>query len=589
MLTPTPLGSGRHSFTHADVPAYVEQLEDRCMLAAALPGLLGGGITALPAETIAAGVQAGVINTNTRNPSAFATGGATNSVATGVGAVNPLGTGNSGNKVQAAGGVGAAGIGPSAITTAATGTTGTTSTTSPHALLVGAVYSGTASLNRKVPVSTALSTSRPGMTLSFTAVGANGLVDGVAQVQGLGDFNFTGLLKGTSFHGVLSGPGAGTITGTVSTNNSVLRGSFSETQGGTVVRGSYQVTTSGTGAIALAAPVTSASGTGATGIGSSASIPASASTTISSARNVPGIGGTYSGTLHFSKKLTSSFGGGTGASGIGALSASGTSVNAINIDVTSETSDGLLNGILNVQSLGDSPFVGVVTGNRVDLIFNGSGGSGEVVGTLSRNNSTLSGRFTDTLNGQIITGSFRNVNAAISPTVAGASGTTSTASGGGVLVTPVANTNPSTGIITPFPTSGTGTNVFTNGTGTTGTSTTGTTTGTTGTTSTGTGAAASILDTGSTGIGSTTMPVNTTTGIGSTTTPVNSLTGVGSTTMPVNSTTGAGGLITVTQPVTSTGGITSSTSSGSGIGTSSSLSGIGSSLNTTGSGLSTGV
>ncbi|MDB5292199.1 MAG: hypothetical protein JWL69_3440 [Phycisphaerales bacterium] len=536
-FTPSTLRTARLSSRPAVARAFVEQLEDRCLLTAALPGLLGGGITGMPAASLEAGLQAGVVNTNSNNPSAFATGGATNSVSSGVGALNPLGNGSSGSSQHPAGGTGAAGIGPS--TSSAAASTGTSS----RALLVGAVFSGTASLNRTVPVSTGVTTRKPGMTLSFASIGKNGLISGATQVQGLGTFNLTGLTNGSSFHGVLSGPGAGTITGRVSSNNLVLTGTFSELQGGVVVHGSYRVTTTGTGTIAQGAAGVNASGTAA-----------SSGVTISSSRVVPNVGGTFSGTLRFSKPLTSSFGGGVGASGVGTTTT--TSVNAFNINVTSEMPDGLVNGILNVQSLGDSTFVGVVTGTRVDLIFDGSGGSGEVVGTLSRSNSTLSGTFTDTLNGQTITGRFTNVNAALTPTATGATGTSSSRTSGVVVTSPITpNTGTSAGTITAFPITSTST-----------------TTTPTSTTNTGVGATVPVINTGATGVGGTT-------------TPVNSITGIGSTTMPVTSNNGIGGIVTVTQPVTSTGGITSSTGA-----TSSSLSNTtGSTTGATGTELASGM
>ncbi|MDB5333827.1 MAG: hypothetical protein JWP03_4978, partial [Phycisphaerales bacterium] len=62
-------GSGRLSWRSQKVRAFAEQLENRCLLSGSSQALLvGSGITGLPASTLAAGLNAGLINLNNNPP-----------------------------------------------------------------------------------------------------------------------------------------------------------------------------------------------------------------------------------------------------------------------------------------------------------------------------------------------------------------------------------------------------------------------------------------------------------------------------------------------------------------------------------------
>lgn len=273
------------------------------------------------------------------------------------------------------------------------------------------------------------------MEVSIESENANGLIVGTANVQNLGTFNLTGKVADNRVDAVITSAtsGTGQINGRLVDGALRMSGSFVDQSGKQTERGAFQLNRN-----------TSVAGaTGTSGATATIAAPTASSTT--------------------GKIAAGSYVGATG------------NRHGISIDVTNETADGLIEGVVVLQNVGTFNFQGVTNGKSFTLFVDGADGSGTITGTVGTNSFKLLGNLNTQQGSSSVKTHFEAVNAAVPAPKRSISG-----SGGSGVSLGSGNTNFPTNLdngaggvtnnagmtITPPPAAGTGTNTGTAGSGT---------------------------------------------------------------------------------------------------------------------------
>jgi hypothetical protein len=273
------------------------------------------------------------------------------------------------------------------------------------------------------------------MTVSIESENANGLIVGTANVQNLGTFNLTGTAMGNRLDAVITSTTAGTgqINGGLVNGTMRMNGSFVDQSGKQTERGAFQLNrntsvagaTGTSGAVATTAPPTASNST--------------------------------------DKIAAGSYVGATG------------NRHGISIDVTNETADGLIEGVVVLQNVGTFNFQGVTNGRTFTLFVDGADGSGTISGTVGTNSFRLAGNLNTQQGSSSVKTHFKAVNAAVPApkrATSGANGAGVSLGSGNTNFPPTLDngaggvTNNGGMTITPPPSAGTGTNTGTAGSGT---------------------------------------------------------------------------------------------------------------------------
>jgi len=272
------------------------------------------------------------------------------------------------------------------------------------------------------------------MTVSIESENANGLIVGTANVQNLGTFNLTGRAIGNHVDAVTTSAtsGTGQIDGRLVDGTMRMNGSFLDQSGKQTERGAFQLNrntavagaTGTSGAIATIAAPTASNSTGKIAAGS------------------------Y-----------------VGAAG---------KRNGISIDVTNETADGLIEGVVDLKNVGTFNFQGVTNGKTFTLLVDGASGSGTITGKVGANSYKLAGNLSTQQGASSVKTHFEAVNAAVPApkrAVSGSNGSGVSLGSGNTNFPPTMD-NGAGGVnnnggmtITPPPAAGTGTNNGAGGSG----------------------------------------------------------------------------------------------------------------------------
>lgn len=273
------------------------------------------------------------------------------------------------------------------------------------------------------------------MAISIESENANGLIVGTASVQNLGTFNLTGTVAGNRVDAVITSAtfGTGQIDGRLVDGTMRMNGSLVDQSGKQTERGAFQLNRN----TAVA---------GATG--TSGATAAIAAPTVSSS---------------------------TGRIAAGSYVGATSNRHGISIDVTNETADGLIEGVVVLQNVGTFNFQGVTNGKTFTLFVDGADGSGMITGTVGTNSFKLAGNLATQQGSSSVKTHFEAVNAAVPAPKRATSGSNgsgvSLGSGNTNFPTNLDNgaggaTNNGGMTITPPPAAGTGTNTGAAGSGT---------------------------------------------------------------------------------------------------------------------------